>query len=72
MGKAELGKVGKLVLDALKRSKRPLSTYEVAKLLNISWSTANTHCYIMKSLGIVDSKNEETKVGMKRMVWWAK
>lgn len=66
----KLGKVEKLVFDTIKKAKNPISTYELAKKAKVSWSTANTHCYKLKSLGLIDSKNEEIKIGSKRIVWW--
>ena len=67
----ENNKVDKLIKDILRKEKK-LSTYEIAKKIGISWGTANSHCYKLKSFGIVDCKNEETKVGMGRIVWWLK
>ena len=65
-----LGTVDELIQGILKESKKPLSTYELAKQANISWSTASTHCYKLRSFGIVDGKNEEVRIGIKRIVWW--
>jgi predicted transcriptional regulator len=64
-------KVDKLIKDILRKEKQ-LSTYEIAKKIGISWSTANSHCYKLRSFGIVDCKNEETKVGVMRVIWWLK
>ena len=66
----DINKVDKLIKSALKEKK--LSTYEIAKKIGVSWSTANSHCYKLKSFGVIDCKDEETKVGMKRIVWWIK
>ena len=65
-----LDKVDKLIKEFLKKSSRPVSTYDIAKKLNISWSTANTHCYKLMAYGVVEGKNEEVKIGVKRVVWW--
>ncbi len=55
----------------LRSSKQPLSTYEIAKRAKISWSTANIHCYKLKSEGKIDGKLEKAEVGSgKKMVWW--
>jgi predicted transcriptional regulator len=70
MTEISLSKVDKLIRNVLMKSDKPLSTYEIAKKTDLSWSTANTHCYKLKSFGIVNGKNEETKTGMKRVVWW--
>ena len=62
----------KLIKGILRSSKMPLSTYDIAKKAKVSWATANIHCYKMMALGILMCKNEEVKIGMKRMVWWVK
>ncbi|MCK5698571.1 MAG: hypothetical protein KAH93_01900 [Candidatus Aenigmarchaeota archaeon] len=55
----------------LKTSKQPLSTYQIAKQAKISWSTANIHCYKLKSEGKIDGKMEKAEVGSgKKMIWW--
>ena len=66
----KLDKVDKLVRDALKKSVQPISTYDIAKKLKVSWSTANIHCYKLKAYGYIDSKEDEVKIGVKRVVWW--
>jgi len=49
----------------------PMSTYEVAKALGVSWSTANMHLYRLKAEGVVKRRTEMPKLGMrKRVVWW--
>ncbi|MCK5373587.1 MAG: hypothetical protein KAJ20_04565 [Candidatus Aenigmarchaeota archaeon] len=64
-----LGKADKIIIKLLKKSERALSTYEIAKMLNFSWATANTHCYKLMSLGEISGRNEELKIGMRRIVW---
>ncbi len=64
-----LGKADKIILKLLKKSERALSTYEIAKLLNLSWATANVHCYKLMSFGAISGRNEEVKIGMRRIVW---
>ena len=55
----------------LKTSRQPLSTYQIAKQVKISWSTANIHCYKLKSEGKIDGKMEKAEVGSgKKMIWW--
>ena len=65
-----LDKVDDLIKSKLKGLKKPLSTYEIAKNANLSWATANTHCYKLKSFGVIDGKYEEARIGIKRVVWW--
>ncbi len=63
--------VDEVTLKILKKHKRPISTYELAKQAGISWSTANTHCYKLKSEGVIKGKLETAKIGnSKKMVWW--
>ncbi len=65
--------VGEVIVKLLRESKTPLSTYELAKKSKISWSTANTHCYKLKDVGIVDGKLETADIGAsKKMLWWLK
>ncbi len=67
-----LDKVDELIQATLRESKKPLSTYEIAKHAPLSWSTANTHCYKLKSFGILEGKYEEARIGIKRIIWWLK
>ncbi len=65
--------VDESILKLLKESSEPVSTYEIAKKLGISWSTANTHCYKLKDAGKVDSKEIVPKIGAgKKIVWFLK
>ncbi len=64
-----IGKADKVVLRLLEKSGRALSTYEIAKALKLSWATVNTHCYKLMSFGVISGRNEEVKIGMKRIVW---
>ena len=67
-----LDRTDNLIKGVIKTAKSPLSTYEIAKKSGVSWATANIHCYKMMALGFLDCKNQEVKIGMKRMIWWAK
>jgi len=61
--------IDEIILKILRESKAPLSTYEIAKRLGISWSTANIHLKDLQINGKV--KNEEQIVKSKRRnVWW--
>jgi len=65
--------VSEIILKILKEEGKPLSTYEIAKKANISWSTANTHCYKLKDEGKIDGKLETATIGSSRkMMWWLK
>ena len=63
--------VDQITQQILKKSKLPISTYELAKQANISWSTANIHCYKLKSEGKIKGKLEKANIGQgKKMLWW--
>ena len=66
------GKSEKLVLDMLRKAKKPLSTYEIAKRAGISWSTANTCCYKLFSKKLVASEENEYKTSLRKVMWWIK
>lgn len=60
----------KEIINLLKKTPN-LSTYQIAKKLKISWSTANIHCYKLKTVGKIDGSPRESKFGMgEKMVWW--
>ena len=54
-----------------KAAESKLSTYEIAKRLKISWSTANIHCLSLYSKRKIKSKEEKAERGEgKKMLWW--
>lgn len=54
-----------------KAAESKLSTYEIAKRLKISWSTANVHCYKLKSEKKIEGKEVKKDIGEgKKMLWW--
>ncbi len=62
-----------IIQNLLKESKEPLSTYEIAKKTNLSWSTVNIHCYKLKDNGTLDCKLKVAEVGSgKKMLWFMK
>jgi len=68
-----LSDVDRKILSLLKKSESPLSTYQIAKKINVTWPTAISHCYKLKSMRLIDCRNEESKFGSKqKVVWWAK
>jgi Mn-dependent DtxR family transcriptional regulator len=68
-----LSDVDKVILNLLKREKQPLSTYQIAKMAKITWPTANSHCYKLKSMNLVKNKQEKSKFGPnEKVVWWVK
>ncbi len=59
------------IVDLLKKSSDPISTYQIAKDLKISWSTANLHCFKLKSFGKIEGDFKDSKFGQgMKMVWW--
>ncbi|MEA3255713.1 MAG: HTH domain-containing protein [Candidatus Altiarchaeota archaeon] len=64
-----LDRIDGLIMEILKDSKSPLSAYMIAKEAKISWSTANTHCYKLKSLGIIEDRIIETEIGQRKTYW---
>ena len=62
--------VGDMILSVLKEAGAPVSTYELAKKIGISWSTANTHCYKLKDSGFLDSTVIIPKIGASKKVLW--
>ena len=59
-----------VIQTVLVRSKKPLSTYEIAKKTGVSWSTANMHCFKLKTQGIFKNKSESSIGRRKKVVWW--
>lgn len=57
------------IIEVLTGEKEPLSTYKVANLVDVSWSTANTHLKDLQIKGLVQSKEILSK-GKKARVWW--
>jgi len=62
-----LDRIDELILDVLKD--RVLSTYKIAKEAKLAWSTANTHCYKLKSYNILEEIVSESNLGQKRVFW---
>ena len=68
-----LSDVDKKILSILKKAEGPLSTYQIAKKINMTWPTAISHCYKLKAMDLIDCRNEASKFGSKqKVVWWAK
>jgi len=65
----KLPKIDKEILELLTKEGEPISTYEVGKRIDISWSTANTHLMNLQIKGLVESEERESK-GKKSRMWW--
>lgn len=62
--------VEEAIVKLLKEEKKGLTTYQIAKRLGISWSTANTYCYKLKDKGKIRGEEKLARVGLsKKMVW---
>lgn len=59
-----------VIRNVLFKSKKPLSTYEIAKQTGVSWSTANMHCFKLKAQGVFKNKSESSIGRRKKVVWW--
>lgn len=67
-----LSDVDKTILNLLKKSGKPLSTYQIAKKAKVTWPTANSHCYKLKSMNLIENKQEKSKFGPnEKVIWWA-
>ncbi|MEA1924673.1 MAG: hypothetical protein U9M95_02280 [Candidatus Altiarchaeota archaeon] len=69
MDNEHINAVDRLMVLALNKAKKPLSTYQIAKNANISWSTANTHCYKLKSIGVLDMRRVKNHFGQTKVMW---
>ncbi|HEX54538.1 MAG: hypothetical protein DRO95_04105 [Candidatus Altiarchaeales archaeon] len=65
----ELDRIDDIIMEILEKSDKPMTTYKIAKEGKIAWSTANTHCYKLKALGILEEKTIRTEIGQKKVVW---
>lgn len=65
----ELSPIDNVIIRIIKGSKKPVSTYKLAKVTKLSWSTVNSHCYKLKSFGILDMTSKKTPFGQKKMLW---
>ncbi len=72
MAEKDLSKADKLIIDILKKSDEPLSTYKIAKKAGISWATVNVHCMKLKYMRKIESSVKESKIGAKKKMWWLK
>ncbi len=69
MNSPKLSEIDENILKFLRESAEPLSTYEIAKKMNVSWSTANIHLKDMQIRGIVKSREDMIK-SKRRIIWW--
>ncbi len=67
--KKDLSPIDNIIVKVIKGSKKPVSTYKLAKVTKLSWSTVNSHCYKLMSFGILDMATKRTPFGQKTMLW---
>ena len=65
-----MDEVDLLIEKILKKSKDPLSTYDITKKAGVSWSTVNTHLYKLQALGLVDVQVFTQKIGERKRKMW--
>ncbi|MFP4045786.1 MAG: winged helix-turn-helix transcriptional regulator [Candidatus Aenigmatarchaeota archaeon] len=57
------------ILEVLTKSGEKLSTYRIAKEVDVSWSTVNTHLKDLQIEGLVESE-KGVSGGKKTRLWW--
>jgi len=65
----DLMEIDRAILSAIKNARQPLSTYGIAKDTKISWSTANIHCYKLKSIGVISENKQQSRFGQSKVFW---
>jgi DNA-binding Lrp family transcriptional regulator len=65
-----LDEIDQLILKKLEEASEPVSTYKLAKVTNISWSTINIHCYKLESMGKIKSELETKQIGSRKKRIW--
>ena len=64
----EIDRIDKLILELLRKS-QPMTTYKIAKEAKLTWSTVITHCYKLKSFGLLEEKTIISPIGKKKIMW---
>jgi Mn-dependent DtxR family transcriptional regulator len=65
----DLTPIDKVIVEMIRGEKKPVSTYKLAKETKLSWSTVNSHCYKLKSFGILDMASHSSPFGRKKLLW---
>ncbi len=65
---SKISGIERKIIEFLRAS--PLSTYQIAKKLKVSWATARFYCYKLKALDLVEESVEKTKRGIGRKIVW--
>jgi len=61
--------VEKMILSLLSSSSRPMSTYEIAKQLSLSWATVNFYCNKLRWNGLLHAEVLTSKTGSRKVIW---
>ncbi|MFB6075525.1 MAG: winged helix-turn-helix transcriptional regulator [Candidatus Aenigmatarchaeota archaeon] len=69
VSKEDINEIDDEILRTLTNESEPISTYEVAKKVDVSWSTANTHLKDLQIMDLVKSTEKMSK-GNKTRFWW--
>ena len=64
-----LDRVDECIMGVVSKSEKPLTIYKIAKESGISWATVNTHCYKLKSQGVLNDTAFESGPGRKSVFW---
>lgn len=67
--KEEVSGIDREIIEKLTNTGEELSTYRIAKDIDVSWSTANSHLKDLQIKGLVESKQKISE-GKKTRVWW--
>jgi len=65
----EIDRIDELILELLRKSEKPMSTYKIAKEAKLAWSTVNIHCYKLKSFDLLEEKTTISPIGRKKVMW---
>jgi predicted transcriptional regulator len=66
---ADIDRIDEFIIELLRKSEKPMSTYKIAKEVKIAWSTVNIHCYKLKSVGALEEKTVTSAIGQKKVMW---
>jgi Mn-dependent DtxR family transcriptional regulator len=65
----DVDRIDELIIELLRESEKPMSTYKIAKEAKIAWSTVNIHCYKLKSIKLLEEKTTISPIGQKKVTW---
>lgn len=65
----QLDLIDKLIMDQIKKSDKGLNTYELGKIINLSWSTTNIHCFRLQAMNKLTNKLHSNLTQRRKRVW---